>query len=318
MQNLIQTYSELNPSEPPAFVKRLEPKLLWKQGISARLLCTVKGSPVLHIVDKAPSISVTAGDSATLECTVSGSPDLKVKWLRDGKEMTTSRKYKISFKENVACLKILSSFFFTLSLYQKLYLIILWLFWIIFILKKVDSNVGASVQMDCKVSGSQPMTVSWFKEGKEITPGEKYQIEFRESTATLKISHLETSDAGVFTCRATNAAGHSETSGTVSVKEPPVFTLKPESQEVIPGSTVVLKAAFTGTAPFAIKWFREEKEILTGGNCFIKKEASSSTLELHTVKPSHSAKYTCQVANDAGKVSCTAVVFVKGAVSCFL
>uniref|UniRef100_A0A3B1K2J4 Ig-like domain-containing protein n=1 Tax=Astyanax mexicanus TaxID=7994 RepID=A0A3B1K2J4_ASTMX len=189
-------------------------------------------------------------------------------------------------------------------------------------LKKVDSNVGASVQMDCKVSGSQPMTVSWFKEGKEITPGEKYQIEFRESTATLKISHLETSDAGVFTCRATNAAGHSETSGTSldfvndndmppsqtippKLIEPPVFTLKPESQEVIPGSTVVLKAAFTGTAPFAIKWFREEKEILTGGNCFIKKEASSSTLELHTVKPSHSAKYTCQVANDAGKVSLT-------------
>ncbi|KAG9271833.1 titin-like isoform X1 [Astyanax mexicanus] len=58
---------------------------------------------------QAPSISVTAGDSATLECTVSGSPDLKVKWLRDGKEMTTSRKYKISFKENVACLKILSA-----------------------------------------------------------------------------------------------------------------------------------------------------------------------------------------------------------------
>lgn len=72
--------------------------------------------------------------------------------------------------------------------------------------------------MECKVSGSQPMTISWFKDGKEITTGLKYQTELKESTALLKISQLETTDAGVFTCHATNAAGHSETSGTVSVK----------------------------------------------------------------------------------------------------
>ncbi|KAA8595407.1 hypothetical protein FQN60_012542, partial [Etheostoma spectabile] len=57
--------------------------------------------------------------------------------------------------------------------------------------------------------------------------------------------------------------------------------------------------------------FREEKEITTGGSYFIKKDASSSSLELHSVKPSDSAKYTCQVSNDAGKVDCTAVLFVK-------
>lgn len=39
---------------------------------------------------------------------MSGSPDLKVKWLRDGKEVTGSRKYKIAFKDNVASLKIIS------------------------------------------------------------------------------------------------------------------------------------------------------------------------------------------------------------------
>lgn len=85
-------------------------------------------------------------------------------------------------------------------------------------LKKVDGNVGGSIQMECKVSGSQPIIISWFKEGKDITTGAKYKTEMQESTAALKITDLETSDAGVFTCHATNAAGHSETSGTVSVK----------------------------------------------------------------------------------------------------
>lgn len=91
-----------------------------------------------------------------------------------------------------------------------------------------------------------------------------------------------------------------------------MFTLKPDNQDVIPGTTISFKAAFTGTAPLAVKWFREDKEIITGGTCFIKKDASSNSLELHSVKPSDSAKYTCQVSNDAGKVDCTAVLFVKG------
>lgn len=76
---------------------------------------------------------------------------------------------------------------------------------------------------------------------------------------------------------------------------------------------MTLKSVFTGTAPFMIKWFKGDKEISTGGTCFIKKDSSSSVLELHSVKPPDSNNYTCQVANDAGKVTCTSVLFVKGA-----
>lgn len=89
--------------------------------------------------------------------------------------------------------------------------------------------------------------------------------------------------------------------------------MKPESQNVSPGANVLITASFTGSPPLVVKWFREEKEIFTGGKCFVKKDTSSSSLELHSVKPTDSAKYTCQVSNDAGKVDCTAVLFVKGA-----
>lgn len=61
-----------------------------------------------------------------------------------------------------------------------------------------------------------------------------------------------------------------------------------------------------------MKWFREDKEVVTGGSYFIRKDASWSSLELHAVKPADSAKYSCQVSNDAGKVDCTAALLVKG------
>lgn len=208
-------------------------------------------------------------------------------------------------------------------------------------LKRVDGNTGNDTSLDCKLSGSQPMTIVWFKDDQEVTPGPKFQAEFKDHSATLQIAGLEKADSGVYKCRATNSAGFKETSGTLYVKgyeclaygcphrcvkvsndfmltvlwlpEPPTFTVKPDNQDVIPGRTVSFRAAFTGTAPLTVKWFKEDKEIVSGGTYFIKKDATSSSLELQSVKPSDSGKHTCQVSNDAGKVDCTAVLFVKGA-----
>uniref|UniRef100_A0A3P8STD5 Ig-like domain-containing protein n=1 Tax=Amphiprion percula TaxID=161767 RepID=A0A3P8STD5_AMPPE len=288
---------------------------------------TVTVQEPARIVEPAESISVTAGDSATLECTISGSPELKVKWFKDGKEMISGRKYKMTLKDNIASMKILTAEKGDTSEYKmevankvgKDQCTVSMFFLqqpdrimpptFTKSLKRVDGNVGSDVSMDCKVSGSQPMTITWFKDEQEIVSGVKFQPEFKDSSAMLRIAWLEKADSGVYTCRANNSAGFKETSGTLYVKEPPVFTATPENQELIPGATVSLRAAFTGTPPLAIKWFREEKEIITGGFYFIKKEASSSSLELHSVKPSDSAKYTCQVSNDAGKVDCTTVLF---------
>lgn len=66
-------------SEPPTFVKKMEPKFTWKQGISARLQCSVKGSPELHI-----------------------------HWFWNEHELNDGEKYKTSLKNGVAILEILN------------------------------------------------------------------------------------------------------------------------------------------------------------------------------------------------------------------
>lgn len=59
-------------------------------------------------MEKPESVKVTSGDTCTLECTVSGTPELSTKWFKDGKELTSDSKYKISFFNKVSGLKIIN------------------------------------------------------------------------------------------------------------------------------------------------------------------------------------------------------------------
>ncbi len=84
-------------------------------------------------------------------------------------------------------------------------------------LKKVDGSIGSNVTLECRVAGSQPMVVSWYKDDKEIHSDGKYKLDFSESKASVMITGLGQSDGGVYTCRASNDAGEKETSGTLSI-----------------------------------------------------------------------------------------------------
>lgn len=62
--------------EPPSFLKKLESKIVWKKGVAARLQCSVKGSPELHVT-----------------------------WFKNDKELSTSDKYKITFVDALAVIE---------------------------------------------------------------------------------------------------------------------------------------------------------------------------------------------------------------------
>ncbi|NXI26726.1 TITIN protein, partial [Sterrhoptilus dennistouni] len=278
------------------------------------------------IIEKAEIIQVTAGEPAILEYTVTGTPELKTKWFKDGKTLPASKKYRISFKNNIAQLKFYATEMqdsgeYTFEISNDVGISSCTTSFTVLDrtippfftkpLKNIDSVISASCRLDCKISGSLPMTVSWFKQDTEITSGAKYTVHFAEGSASLEIKHLDANDAGVYICRATNSAGSKESSSTLFIKEPPSFTVEPESQDVLPASTVHFKGMFKGTTPLTVKWFKGDTELLTGGSCYIMTEALASYLELYAVKPSDSGKYTCEVSNVAGSVTCSANLFVK-------
>uniref|UniRef100_A0A673JAD8 Titin n=1 Tax=Sinocyclocheilus rhinocerous TaxID=307959 RepID=A0A673JAD8_9TELE len=141
----------------------------------------------------------------------------------------------------------------------------------------MESIKGSFAQLECLVSGSLPITVTWFKENKEIETDEKHKCIFFESAASLEITIIE----------------------------------KPESQDVIPGSRVQFNVLVSGTPPLTIKWFKDKKEVSSGIDCSVQKNDTSSLLELFFAKPSDSGDYVCEISNDVGSDACQATLLVK-------
>lgn len=62
-----------------------------------------------QITETPEEIKVTVGDPVSLDCKVTGSPELKVKWMKDGKELQSIRQHKLMFENNISSLKIQSA-----------------------------------------------------------------------------------------------------------------------------------------------------------------------------------------------------------------
>lgn len=87
--------------------------------------------------------------------------------------------------------------------------------------KKPSENMedveGKLVKIEGRVSGSQPMSVSWFKGDSEIRTTDKYDISFKSNVAVLCIKGSQVEDSGRYSCRATNEAGEASCEFTVGI-----------------------------------------------------------------------------------------------------
>lgn len=78
-------------------------------------------------------------------------------------------------------------------------------------------SVGKTVKMEGRVSGSQPLTVTWYKDNNEIYGSDKYDVSFKNNMAVLCVTDSSTSDSGVYTCTASNEAGQASCRVSLSI-----------------------------------------------------------------------------------------------------
>uniref|UniRef100_A0A8C1W402 Palladin, cytoskeletal associated protein n=1 Tax=Cyprinus carpio TaxID=7962 RepID=A0A8C1W402_CYPCA len=91
-------------------------------------------------------------------------------------------------------------------------------------LQDTQASEGQVVVLECRVRGSLPLQVQWFREGQEIQDSPDFRILQKKEICTLVIAEAFPEDGGLFCCTATNQYGSVNSTAQLTVA-PGVFTL---------------------------------------------------------------------------------------------
>lgn len=70
-----------------------------------------------------------------------------------------------------------------------------------------EETEGTLIKLEGRVSGTQPLSISWYKDNKQIFNSDSCEMSFKGNLAVLCIKKSQTSDSGTYTCSASNEAG---------------------------------------------------------------------------------------------------------------
>ncbi|CAB1414345.1 unnamed protein product [Pleuronectes platessa] len=273
---------------------------------------------------------VTVGDSIELECHLTGSAPIKVTWSKDHKDIRTGGNYKMSCVDNTPHLTIVKadradtgkyfchaandvgkdSCSSDITVKERKNPPVF--------TKKPSEHIedmeGKLVKMEGRVSGSQPMSISWFRDSAEISSSDKYDISFKSNVAVLCIKSSQVSDSGSYTCQASNEAGRASCDITVGIseaKKPPVFDVSLKSVTVDEGEKLSLKCHVCGSPPLKIQWMKDRKDLTSAGSTRISFSDGTACLEISPASRHDAGDYLCKASNDSGSEFCKAKVTVK-------
>ncbi|XP_073927909.1 obscurin-like protein 1 isoform X2 [Castor canadensis] len=139
---------------------------------------------------------------------------------------------------------------------------------------------GAEAELKCVVLGEPPPIVVWEKGGQQLAASERLSFPADGAEHGLLLSGALPTDAGVYVCRARNAAGEAYAAAAVTVLEPPapepepqpaerplpppgsgegapVFLTGPCSQWVLRGAEVVLMCQVGGLPEPTLYWEKD-------------------------------------------------------------
>uniref|UniRef100_A0A7N8Y7R6 Ig-like domain-containing protein n=1 Tax=Mastacembelus armatus TaxID=205130 RepID=A0A7N8Y7R6_9TELE len=182
------------------------------------------------------------GSTARLQCTVKGSPELHTTWFLNNNELSAGGRYVISLKDGVSTLEVQDltlsdsgnytcevlnesgcescSTKVTNEAGQQKCDAVLTIQEPARILDKAASisvTAGDSATLQCTISGSPELKVKWFKDGKEMI-NHRHTMSFDSSIATLVVERCSVEDSGDYVCVASSEAGRDQCSSSVSVK----------------------------------------------------------------------------------------------------
>ncbi|NXC39900.1 CNTN6 protein, partial [Penelope pileata] len=175
-------------------------------------------------------------------------------------------------------------------------------------------QVGGEVTIGCKPSASPRAAISWRK-GSEVLSQNKRAVLLEDGS--LRLYNITKSDAGLYTCIATNQFGVARNSGNLIVKERTVITIPPSNMDVTVGESIVLpcQVSHDPSIDVAFTWsFNGDRIDFRRGVHHFERIGGESVgdLMIRNIQLHHSGKYVCMVKTTLDSQSAAVDIIVRG------
>ncbi|EGV92025.1 Contactin-4 [Cricetulus griseus] len=277
-------------------------------------------------VQKINDIHVAMEESVFWECKANGRPKPTYRWLKNGDPLLTRDRIQIEQGTlNITIVNLSDAGMYQCVAENK--------HGVIFssaelsviaespdfsrtLLKRVTLvKVGGEVIIECKPKASPRPVYTWRK-GREILR-ENERITISED-GNLRIINVTKSDAGSYTCIATNHFGTASSTGNVIVKDPTKVMVPPSSMDVTVGESIVLPCQVTHDHSLDIVFTWSFNGHLIDfdkdGDHFerVGGQDSAGDLMIRNIQLKHAGKYVCMVQTSVDKLTAAADLIVRG------
>ncbi|XP_025192239.1 obscurin isoform X4 [Melanaphis sacchari] len=284
--------------------------------------------------------TVEESNSLTLLAPFLGNPIPDVKWEKDGKILQPCNKVHFTCDGYKVGLEILDTNIgdagqYTCTLTNKLgssksecQVGIRKLYQAPVFTQRFSHNqqlLSRDAKFHARVTGVPSPSIIWHKNGHQLSNGEKYKLKRDGEVCSLTINDVNSDDAGLYSCIATNRDGTATCEAQLSIaprivdesrkQEPPSFMKKIGDCEVFDGMTAKFTACATGWPEPEYEWFLDTNRLYETERIRMEKEGSGllRLKILHADSIIDSGRYKLRIFNPHGEAYCEAsIIFDNG------
>ncbi|GCC29770.1 hypothetical protein chiPu_0008212 [Chiloscyllium punctatum] len=281
-------------------------------------ILTIQIPPNIFGAEMPSDVSVLVGENVKLVCAADGNPRPSIQWLKDGKPLTADDDERLRVSPDGSAFHINGTVTTDIGKYtcvatnsageeDRIFNLNVYVPPTIYSdlngNQEVTTILDNSVNIECMASGSPPPQLNWLKNGLPLPISS--QIRLLSAGKVLRIVRTQVSDAGTYTCVASNRAGVDNKHYNLIVYVPPRLDDAGSTEEltVIKGNSASLTCITDGTPTPTLAWLKEALPLKLGPHMTVRNQGMSLQISMTDVKDT--GRYTCVAANEAGEVQDT-------------
>ncbi|XP_049564272.1 obscurin isoform X2 [Orcinus orca] len=176
------------------------------------------------------------------------------------------------------------------------------------------AELGETVKLACRVTGTPKPIVSWYKDGKPVDVDPHHiLIEDPDGSCALILDNLTGVDSGQYMCFAASAAGNASSLGKILVQVPPRFVNKVRAVPFVEGEDAQITCTIEGVPHPQIRWYKDGALLTPGGKYQSLSEPRSGllVLEIRAAGKEDLGLYECELVNRLGSKRGGAELFMQ-------